>query len=130
MARKPVTNVQKESSTRAAFERNLSADFLETLDHDPTMVEELFFHRVRMSDIFVERLNTDPAFARVERECRELFVESSLSLVSCNPTDSAGIAEAQVNILAVTKIMDIFARAVTDGQEAKKERIANQQTEE
>lgn len=111
------------SSTRAGFERNLSSEFFETLDHDPTMVEEMFFHRLRMSAVFIDRLKNDPAFARIERECREMFVENSLSLLSCNPTDAAKIAECQVSILAATKIMDMFAAAVTDGQEAKKERI-------
>lgn len=130
MARKQVSEKQVESSTRAAFERNLSTEFFETLDHDATMVEELFFHRIRMSEAFIDRINNDPAFARVERECRQMFVESSLSLLECNPTDAAKIAEAQVNVLAATKIMAIFSQAVTDGQEAKKERIANQQTED
>ena len=111
-----------EQTTRAAYERNLSKEFFATLDNDPTMVEELFYHRLRMSEVFIDRLNSDPAFARVERQAREMFVESTNNLISCSPTDSASVAEAQVNILAATKIMDIFYEAVTDGAKAKMER--------
>ncbi len=130
MARNNKTTGGVEQSTRAAYERNLSKEFFETLDSDPTMTEELFFHRIRMSEIFIDRLNNDPAFAHVERIAREMFVESSNSLISCSPTDTAAIAEAQVNILAATRIMDIFAAAVTDGAQAKMERETKQRLEE
>lgn len=130
MARTSKTHAGKEKSLRAAFERNLSEEFFETLDGDPTMVEELYFHRLRVTEEFVDRLNNDPVLARVERISREMFVESSLSLISCSPTDAAAIAEAQVNILAATKIMDIFASAITDGAQAKTERKATNTDEE
>lgn len=112
---------------RAAFERNLSADFFATLDRDPTLAEEFLFHRVQLSGHMVEWVNNSPVYAHLERKLREMFLEGNNVLLSANPTDHATIANAQVQVLAATTLMSIISEAVTDGAAAKQEQATRNQ---
>lgn len=107
---------------RAAFERNISDEFLAGLDRDPTMSEEFLIHRIQISQHMAEWVNTSPVAAHLERKIREMFIEGNSALLSANPTDHAAIAEAQVQVLAATKLMSIISEAIEDGAAAKQER--------
>ena len=111
----------------ATFERNLSAEFFASLDRDPTLSEEFLFHRIQLSGHMVDFVNQSPVYAHLERKIREMFLEGNTALLSANPTDHATIANAQVQVLAATKLMSIISEAIEDGVAAKQERVTRNQ---
>lgn len=115
-------NLPGVNPTRAVFERNISASFFATLDSDPTLAEEFLFHRMQVSQEFIDWVNNSPVYAHLERRIREMFLDANDALLSANPHDAPTIAEAQVQMLAATTLMSIISDAVRDGEVAKQER--------
>lgn len=110
-----------QSSHRADFDRNLSEAFFETLDRDPTLTEEMYFHRIRVSAEFIEFVNTSAVFSRLERSCRELFAAGNLALLECSPTDAAAVMDAQIKCMVAATLTTMISDAITDGPKATEE---------
>ncbi len=106
---------------RAEFDRNLTAAFMEGVDSNPTLLEEMFVHRIQIGETFMRFIRESPVYARLERKTREMFVDANSTLLEANPTDTAAIAEAQVQALAALKVMEIINEAIEDATLAKQE---------
>lgn len=112
---------QARNPIRAEFDRNLTSAFMEGVDSSPTLLDEMFVHRIQIGEAFLRFIRESPVYARLERKTREMFVDANNTLLEANPTDTATIAEAQVQALAALKVMAIINEAVEEATLAKQE---------
>lgn len=101
---------------------NERQDYFATLDRTPTAAEDAMYHQIRVGAAFREWISVDAVGARIERQLREKFVEGTTALISCNPTDTAAIHDAQLQCLAATMLFTIISDAISQGDEALREK--------